>query len=232
MSGKSAGWGFNKVLPKAQGMNDYTDVLGNRVFSTLGPAQMAMGGPQDGPVVARETECLTVECLLQRIHDTLKLMPAMMVLEFRRRLQVTPREAVPFYVSGEITIAAPVFPATSVSVIVVQSTVAEGFGGFLTHIGCGVTPIGAAVDVRFDLRLGAQAANSVVQTGMNARIINATSTGNPVAYPKEIVQGNTIALVATNVGPNPVTVQGVLMGWTELLADYKDWGASSASMMG
>jgi hypothetical protein len=201
------------TLPGALG--DYPADLPNRVFITKGVAE---AGPIDTPVISPATGTSDID-LLTQIRDLLVRLPAAMSDEWRTKFVMLPREALSF-----IAPAGPVSVPAGASIAVVSQIVNQNFTGFLTHVGVNVLGAGGFADVNWQIRV-----NGSIHPLFTNDFFAASTLATPLPFSLELVQNRTVQLVASNNGAVAHDVVGVLVGWTEFLAQGKRYGATPST---
>lgn len=198
-------------------LGDYAAALPNRVVMTRedGPR-----GPLTSPTVAPAAATDEISLLMQ-IRDLLSRMPVSLSDEFRTRFIVQPRESVSFIVPGTNL----ALPADGQPYAIAAFQMNQGFTGFLTHVGVNVSPSGGFPGITWQIRV-----NNNIHPNFANRVFSASTIATPIPFAFELVQSRTVQLVAINaIGGGAVDVAGVLVGWTEFMADYKRYGAAPQS---
>jgi len=177
-------------------------------------------GPVDSPTV-QGREGNTVEDLLQQLIGIMQRNPFDVFNEARKRfLNPVPREAVSFIVpSGEVNAVA------GATTTVCSLTMAEKYAGALTHIMANVIPSGMAGSITWSLQVGTNSKHP----GYSQLTFAPGSLAVPLPFPFELLQSRTYILTATNSNALDISVTGALIGWTEYMAQFKEFGGSSAS---
>ncbi len=207
---------LRRKFARTRQLGDYVAALPNQVISTRGIAQR---GPLTSPTIpaAAPTDS---NSLLQQIAALLSNLPVALSDEFRTRFIMQPRESVSFLVPGENTSVAN----SGQPVAIVSFKVNQNFTGFLTHVGVNVSPSGGFPSIAWQIRV-----NNSVHPNFANRVFSVSNMSTPYPFALELVQNRTITLYAINTGSGSLDVSGVLLGWTEFLADYKPYGTSSQS---
>lgn len=196
------------------GMGDYPEILPYRVMLT----QAGDGKPVDGPVSGSVTASQGGDVLSQ-IRDILLHLPQMMSEEWRSRFVMTPREAISFIAPG-----GPISVGVGAAVAVVSQQVDEMFTGFLTHVGVNVIAPAGFSSITWQIRI-----NGAIHPKFADRIFSAPTISTPVPFTLELTQNRTLQLVAINTGAVPVDVAGILVGWTEYMATFKNYGSAPSA---
>lgn len=199
-------------------LGDYVSSLPNRILTT-GPGTPL--GPISSPTVLPPQASNDPTATLAEIRDLLRNMPFALSTEFRTRFILHPRESMSFIVPGEVN---PLPAGPGAAVAVAQFQMNEQFTGFLEYVGVNVIPAGAFTNVTWQIRI-----NGNIHPNFNNRVFNASTISTPLAFPLELVQSRTVQLVAVNNGGVPLDVQGVLVGFTEILTDAKRYGSTPAA---
>jgi hypothetical protein len=213
-----AGWPGGKRLSGNSRLGDYPSLLPHRVLFTKGGAEIGPLGPIDSPVVTKD-DPTDINGWLRLIYYAILHSAPRMALEWKKRFNITPREAISFLSPGQLILA------PGASGLVTALTVNPRFAGFVNFIGVGCTPIGGMSLVNWSLRVGADIANAIVHPGFNNLVFDANTTQIPLPFVFELTQGKVLSLEAVNNNLGPITLGGMFVGWTEQLDDYKEFGA-------
>lgn len=203
----------------AGALGEYIQDLPHRVLQTTGGAGQSGGrGPMSSPVIpGPRTD--TVLSVLQDLRALLERLPETLSLEWRTKFIMTPREAISFIAPSNSVLV----PAGT-AVAVVSQTTQERYTGFLTHVGVGVQPVGSFSDVIWQIRV-----NGAVHPEFSNRVFFAPTLSTPLPFPFELTQSRTIQLVAINTSAVDLECQGLLVGWTEYMGNFKMYGASPST---
>lgn len=204
---------------KQNGLGEYVTDLRYRTLQTRGAdGQGNIGGPLSYPVIPAAQE-MSVQGWLQRIAFLLEQLPMAMSLEWRTRFIMQPRESLSFLVgSGDVSVPA------GAAVAIVTETTDERFTGFLTDVGMNVIAPGSFSSIVWQIRV-----NGAIHPKFANRVFSASSLSTLYPFAFELSQSRTVQLVAINTAGVPITVQGVMAGWTEFMADFKSYGSSPAT---
>jgi hypothetical protein len=199
---------------RARRLGDYPEILPHRVMLTQSAEER---GPVTGPTIGGEQPDINIQ-----IRDLLARMPKMMSDEWRSRFVMTPREAVSFAEPG-----GPVAVGVGLAVAVVSVTIEEMFTGFLQWVGVNVDPAGSFASITWQIRI-----NGATHPKFDSNIYNANTLATPLPFSLELPQTSIVQLVAINGAGVPITCSGVLCGWVEYMASFKDYGWSPSSGIG
>lgn len=209
----------NASPPALRGLGDYVADIPYRTLATRGSdGQGVIGGPLSYPTIPAPLPT-DAQSLLLQIRDLLERMPQALQLEFRTRFAIPPREAISFAVgSADVSVAA------GAAVAVISEVIDERFTGFLSHVGMNVIAPGSFSSIVWQIRV-----NGAIHPKFANRIFSQNTLSTPYPFLFELTQSRTLQLVAINTAAIPITVQGVLLGWTEFMATYKPYGSSPQS---
>lgn len=193
-------------------LGDYPEILPHRVMLT----QTGKGadGPVSGSVSAQQGDGS-----LSQIRDLLLRLPQMMSEEWRTRFVMTPREAISFIAPG-----GPTSVPAGMAVAIVSQQIDELFTGFLTHVGVNVIAPAAFSSITWQIRI-----NGAIHPKFTDRIFSAPTISTPVPFTLELTQNRTLQLVAINTGGVAVDAAGILVGWTEYMATFKNYGSAPSA---
>jgi hypothetical protein len=209
----------NKNGQGAGALGEYFNDMYYRTLTVRGSA--GQGGVM-GPLTAPTIMGPQVEdqlSLLRNIRDLLLFMPQAFSNEWRERFIVQPRESISF-VTGSPSVTVP----ASSAVAVVSELIDERFTGFLTNVGVNVIAGGAFSDVIWQIRI-----NGAIHPKFANKVFFASTLASPYPFAFELCQARTLQLVAINTLAVPVQVAGVLVGWTEFMSTFKNYGSSPQS---
>lgn len=200
-------------------LGDYPAELPHRVLYTKGGAGQVGGrGPLSSPVIEGPKDDTELSYLRQ-IRDLLYRLPSAMSNEWRTKFIMPPRESISF-VTSAYWIDVPAGNA----VIVASQTVQQNYTGFIQHVGVGCNPTGGLTDIIWQIRV-----NGSIHPEFSNRVFAANTMGNPLPFNFEMMQSRTYDLVAINGGAALISCAGILVGWTEVMSDYKSYGSSPAT---
>jgi hypothetical protein len=199
-------------------MSDYIADTPYRVLQTTGGQGGRALGPlsypiMTGPKIESDTD------ILRDIRALLERMPASLQDEFRTRFIIQPRESISFNAGSGDVIVGP-----GLAVAVVSEVVDPRFTGFLTHVGVNVIAPGSFSSILWQIRI-----NGAIHPKYANRVFSASTLSDPLPFAFELTQSRTVELVAVNPTGAPITVQGLLVGWTEFMSTYKSYGSSPQS---
>lgn len=205
-------------------MGEYMQELPHRVMITKGPA--TTDGPVSAPTMLGPDAIPESQVdLLKEILREIRRAPARFSQEAQDRFGIPPREGIWFDASN----AGVTVPAGQ-AVSVVAQTVQERFTGFLEYVGVNVTG-GSFADITWQIRVGNPNTPNLigVHPEYANRVFSQNTINNPDRFRFELTQNRTVQLVAINSAAVDIDVEGKLVGWTEFMSDWKDYGSSPQS---
>lgn len=199
-------------------LGDYVQDLPFRVMEARGSAgQEGIGdGPVTAPALLGPEVGLSIEDLLKLILDEIRRLPENLSYEWRSKFPMQPRESISF-VSPTVSVNVPGLTA----VAVVTQLIPERYTGFLTGVGVNVTPPASFPNIIWQIRV-----NGAIHPEFANRVFMANTLATPMEFLFELCQARTVQLVAINTGAIPILVQGVLVGWSEYMSDFKAYGST------